>query len=73
MPTYLDAVIMPLQSSPGDLPLLIEAKSAGDFTNPNKRRKEEAVKVAQLKSSYGNEIPGKSFSFSVSLHLYGTH
>lgn len=26
---------MPLQSSPGDLPLLIEAKSAGDFTNPN--------------------------------------
>jgi XamI restriction endonuclease len=51
-----DAVIMPLQSSPGDLPLLIEAKSAGDFTNPNKRRKEEAVKVAQLKNSYGNEV-----------------
>ncbi|BAY93787.1 MULTISPECIES: XamI family restriction endonuclease [unclassified Tolypothrix] len=52
----VDAVIMPLQSSPGDLPLLIEAKSAGDFTNPNKRRKEEAVKIAQLKSSYGNEV-----------------
>jgi hypothetical protein len=52
----VDAVIMPLQSSLGDLPLLIEAKSAGDFTNPNKRRKEEAVKVAQLKSSYGNNI-----------------
>ncbi len=52
----VDAIIMPLQSSPGDLPLLIEAKSAGDFTNPNKRRKEEAVKVAQLKSSYGNEV-----------------
>jgi XamI restriction endonuclease len=52
----VDAVIMPLQSSPGDLPLLIEAKSAGDFTNPNKRRKEEAVKVAQLKSSYGDDI-----------------
>jgi XamI restriction endonuclease len=52
----VDAVIMPLQSSPEDLPLLIEAKSAGDFTNPNKRRKEEAVKIAQLKSSYGNEV-----------------
>ncbi len=35
---------------------MIEAKSAGDFTNPNKRRKEEAVKVAQLKNSYGNDI-----------------
>ena len=52
----VDAVIMPLHSSPNDLPLLIEAKSAGDFTNPNKRRKEEAAKVAQLKSSYGNNI-----------------
>jgi hypothetical protein len=52
----VDAVIMPLHSSSSDLPLLIEAKSAGDFTNPNKRRKEEAAKVAQLKNSYGNNI-----------------
>jgi hypothetical protein len=52
----VDAVIMPLNSSASDSPLLIEAKSAGDFTNPNKRRKEEAAKVAQLKSSYGNNI-----------------
>jgi hypothetical protein len=37
--------IMPLQSNPGDFPLLIEAKSAGDYTNPNKRRKEEAIKM----------------------------
>ena len=27
------------------LPLFIEAKSAGDFANVNKRRKEEAVKM----------------------------
>ena len=40
------------------MPLLIEAKSAGDFTNVNKRRKEEAVKMAQLRSSYG---PGVRF------------
>ncbi len=52
----VDTVIMPLNSSQSDLPLLIEAKSAGDFTNPNKRRKEEAAKVAQLKNSYGDNI-----------------
>jgi len=52
----IDAVIMPKSSKPGDLPLLIEAKSAGDFTNPNKRRKEEAVKIAQLKNNYGSNI-----------------
>lgn len=50
----VDAVIMPLSASKGDLPLLIEAKSAGDFTNTNKRRKEEATKMAQLKQSYGD-------------------
>nr|WP_155746897.1 XamI family restriction endonuclease [Scytonema sp. UIC 10036] len=52
----IDIVIMPLQSNPGDLPLLIEAKSAGDYTNPNKRRKEEAVKIAQLRLNYGNNV-----------------
>jgi len=52
----IDIVIMPFQSDPGDLPLLIECKSAGDYTNPNKRRKESAIKVAQLRSNYGNNI-----------------
>jgi type II restriction enzyme len=52
----VDAVVMPHQSTPGDLPLLIEAKSAGDFTNTNKRRKEEATKMAQLRSTYGLDI-----------------
>lgn len=52
----VDAVIMPLSASPGDLPLLIEAKSAGDFTNTNKRRKEEATKMAQLRQSYGDHV-----------------
>ncbi len=51
----IDTVILPSQSKPGDLPLLIEAKSAGDFTNTNKRRKEEATKVAQLRSNYGDK------------------
>lgn len=52
----VDAVIMPINAEPGDLPLLIEAKSAGDFTNTNKRRKEEATKMAQLRESYGNDV-----------------
>jgi hypothetical protein len=52
----IDAVIMPKTSSLGTLPIFFEAKSAGDFTNVNKRRKEEAVKMAQLRSTYGNAV-----------------
>lgn len=52
----VDAVIMPLQRERGRLPIFIEAKSAGDFTNTNKRRKEEAVKMAQLKATYGPDV-----------------
>lgn len=47
----VDVVIQP--TGEGD-PLLIEAKSAGDFTNTNKRRKEEAQKMNQLRSMYGD-------------------
>ena len=35
---------------------MIEAKSAGDFTNTNKRRKEEATKVNQLRVRYGEDL-----------------
>lgn len=52
----VDAVIMPKSATPGDFPLLIEAKSAGDFTNVNKRRKEEAQKMSQLRNTYGQSI-----------------
>ena len=52
----VDAVIMPKEAKAGDLPLLIEAKSAGDFTNVNKRRKEEAAKMSQLCQSYGRDV-----------------
>jgi hypothetical protein len=37
----IDVVIQPKKPLPSRLPILIEAKSAGDFTNTNKRRKEE--------------------------------
>ncbi|AGY56398.1 XamI family restriction endonuclease [Gloeobacter kilaueensis] len=49
----IDAVIMPRTAAPGSLPIFFEAKSAGDFTNTNKRRKEEAVKMAQLRTTHG--------------------
>lgn len=47
--------MVPARSPPSSLPILIEAKSAGDFTNTNKRRKEEATKVRQLQEKYGGE------------------
>ncbi len=52
----IDAVIQPKNARLPHLPLLIEAKSAGDFTNVNKRRKEEAIKIAQLKATYGEQV-----------------
>lgn len=52
----VDVAIAPRKAQPGQLPLLVEAKSAGDFTNVNKRRKEEAVKIAQLRDTYGPSI-----------------
>jgi hypothetical protein len=51
-----DVAIMPVQGKSGDLPLVVEAKSAGDFTNTNKRRKEEAAKVGQLRRKHGDRI-----------------
>jgi len=50
----VDAVIMPKKADKNSLPVFFEAKSAGDFTNVNKRRKEEAAKMTQLRHTYGN-------------------
>lgn len=52
----IDAVVMPKTAKPKAFPVFFEAKSAGDFTNTNKRRKEEAVKMAQLRSTYGSKV-----------------
>ncbi len=52
----IDAVIMPRTAKVGEMPIFLEAKSAGDFANVNKRRKEEAAKMAQLKSTYGSAV-----------------
>jgi hypothetical protein len=52
----IDTVIMPKVVESSNLPILIEAKSAGDYTNTNKRRKEEATKFYQLRNEYGDHI-----------------
>ena len=52
----VDVVIKPKDVASDDFPVLVEAKSAGDFTNTNKRRKEEATKVNQLRYTYGDQI-----------------
>lgn len=52
----VDVVVMRQAAQVGDLPLLIEAKSAGDFTNVNKRQKEEAKKIEQLRRTYGEKV-----------------
>ncbi len=52
----VDVVIQPKRLRKDRLPILIEAKSAGDFTNTNKRRKEEAMKIHQLRAAYGPKL-----------------
>ena len=49
-----DCVVSPLDAQ---LPLIyLELKSAGDFTNVNKRRKEEADKHSALKRAHGDNV-----------------
>lgn len=50
----VDMIIQPKRRRADHLPVLIEAKSAGDFTNVNKRRKEEATKIRQIRATYGD-------------------
>jgi len=52
----IDAVIQPKLAKLPHLPVLIQAKSAGDFTNVNKRRKEEAIKISQLKATFDEDV-----------------
>ncbi len=52
----VDVLINPKDARKGSLPIMIEAKSAGDFTNVNKRRKEEATKMQQLKNTFGDNV-----------------
>src|SRR5258708_3930064 len=61
----IDAEIQPKKTKLPHLPILIEAKSAGDFTNVNKRRKEEAIKINYLKPTHATDA-----AFALSLSAY---
>lgn len=52
----VDILIKPLAAHESSIPIFVEAKSAGDFANVNKRRKEEAVKMQQLKHTFGENV-----------------
>jgi hypothetical protein len=52
----VDVIVQPKRLRPTGLPFLFELKSAGDFTNVNKRRKEEAKKMGQLKAEFGDAV-----------------
>ena len=52
----VDAVVMPKVAKRGTRPVFIEAKSAGDFTNVNKRRKEEVAKMTLLRRTLGSHV-----------------
>lgn len=52
----VDVAIQPANVEPPDFPHLVEAKSAGDFVNVNKRRKEEAEKLVNLRARHGDDV-----------------
>lgn len=53
----VDVIVQPIIPRPDRLPILIEAKSAGDYANVNKRKKEEAKKMGDLKATFGENVP----------------
>jgi len=52
----IDVALMPKHARPNETPLLLEAKAAGDYTRANKRRADEAAKVAELRGNYGEGV-----------------
>ena len=52
----VDVAVKLRSTGQSDFPVCIEAKSAGDFTNVNKRRKEEAQKMSQIRRTYGDKV-----------------
>ncbi len=51
-----DVAVMPKTAGTDHRLLLIEAKSAGDFANVNKRRKEEVAKIYQLRRTHNDDM-----------------
>jgi len=52
----VDGLIMPKDAATDDLPMIVEAKSAGDPVNPNKRKKEEVRRGNRLQEEFGSDV-----------------
>ena len=52
----VDVMVKRRGATAEELPIMIECKSAGDYVNTNKRRKEEAIKMEQLRNNYGKGV-----------------
>ena len=52
----VDLVVQPKELTGNRIPIIVELKAAGDFTNVNKRRKEEADKFRNLRAKYGEDL-----------------
>lgn len=57
----VDTLIMPISKSNNVLPIFLEAKSMTDEVNPNKRQKEEAQKVDNVRRRW--QKPGERLNF----------
>jgi hypothetical protein len=66
----VDVAVQPRKLRVDRFPILIEAKSAGDFTNTNKRQKEEADKMKRLTECFGSVCFGSSVPYVLFLCGY---
>ncbi len=57
----VDTLIMPFSKSSGLLPIFLEAKSMTDEVNPNKRQKEEAQKVDNVRRKWQDKSERLNF------------
>ena len=57
----VDTLIMPFSKTTGLLPIFLEAKSMTDEVNPNKRQKEEAQKVDNVRRKWQNKSEKLNF------------
>ena len=52
----IDVAIMPQQSNTGEVPLLLDARSSGDYAKRHRRRIEDGAKLAYLRGTYGANV-----------------
>ncbi len=52
----IDVAIQPKKLRPSKLPILIEAKSVGNFMNVNKQPKGDVKKMSQLRTQFGKNV-----------------